>query len=256
MLGLGEGRMSTSRILTRLIVWDMRVQARENVYLFTVFTTLTFCVFIWLLPDCAPDTVVTGVLFLDPAVVGTSFVAAIVLMERSQNTLVALAVSPARPSDYVLSKIITLTFLTFAGGMALVFAAYHPVLLDRAIRFIIAIVFTGTLGVVGGVLLVATANSMNHFIAKAFPVSVVLYLAFLAHFDVVKGVWTWILFGLNPGHAMLRSLLWAADPSNVSTTEATYAFGYMGLLIAVFFVWALRLYGDNIGHQHQYIGMD
>jgi hypothetical protein len=100
--------------------------------------------------------------------------------------------------------------------------------------------------VVGGVLLVATANSMNHFLARAFPVSVVLYLAFLAHFDVVTGVWAWIVFGLNPGHAVLRSLLWAADPSNISMIEAIYAFCYMGLLIAVFFVWALRLYGDNI----------
>jgi hypothetical protein len=246
MLGLEQDRMSASRILTRLIIWDIKVQARENVYLFTALTTLTFCVFIWLLPDGAPDTVITGILFLDPAVVGTSFVAAIVLMERTQKTLAALAVSPARPSAYVLSKIITLTFLTFAGGMALVGAAYYPVPLDQAIRFIIAMAFTGTLGVVGGVVLVATANSMNHFIARAFPVSVVLYLAFLAHFEVVKGVWVWILFGLNPGHAMLRSLLWAADPSNTSTTETIYAFGYMGLLIAFFFLWALRLFGDNI----------
>jgi fluoroquinolone transport system permease protein len=246
MIGLQEGQMSNSRILTRLIMWDIRLQARENVYLFTLLTTLTFGVVIWLLPDRVPDTVITGVLFLDPAVVGTSFVAAIVLMERSQNTLAALAVSPARPSDYVLSKIVTLTLLTFAGGMTLVCAAYWPVPLDRAIRFIITMAFTGTLGVVGGVLLVATANSMNHFLARAFPVSVVLYLAFLAHFDVVTGVWAWTLFGLNPGHAMLRSLLWAADASNISIMEAIYAFSYMGLLIAVFFVWALRLYGDNI----------
>jgi hypothetical protein len=167
-------------------------------------------------------------------------------MERSQNTLVALAVTPARPHHYLLSKIITLALLTFAGGMSLVCAAYYPVSLDRAIRFIIAMAFTGTLGVVGGVLLVATANSMNHFIARGFPASVVLYLPFLAHFDVVQGVWAWVLFGLNPGHAVLRSLLWAADPSNVSTAEAIYAFGYMGLLITVFFVWALRLYTDNI----------
>jgi fluoroquinolone transport system permease protein len=132
----------------------MRVQAREKVYLFTVLTTFAFCTVIWLLPDATPDTVMTGILFLDPAVVGTSFVAAIVLLERSQNTLVALAVSPVRSSDYVLSKIITLTFLTFAGGMALVWAGYHPVPLDQAIRFIIAMAFTGTLGVVGGVLLV------------------------------------------------------------------------------------------------------
>jgi fluoroquinolone transport system permease protein len=238
--------MRSFRILTRLIIWDIKVQARENVYLFTALTTLTFCVFIWLLPDGAPDTVITGILFLDPAVVGTSFVAAIVLMERSQNTLAALAVSPATPSEYVLAKIITLTFLTFAGGMALVYASYYPVPVDQAIRFIIAMAFTGTLGVVGGVLLVATANSMNHFLARAFPISVVLYLAFLAHFNVIKGIWALMLFGLNPGHAMLKSLLWAADPSNTSTAEAIYAFGYMGMLIALFFVWALRLFGDNI----------
>src|SRR5918996_4514768 len=158
MPALEESRMSTFRILRTLIVWDMKLQARENVYLFTVLTTLAFCAVIWLLPDRAPDTVVTGVLFLDPAVVGTSFVAAIVLMERSQNTLVALAVSPARPSEYVLSKIITLTLLTFAGGMALVCVAYWPLPLDRAVRFVLAMAFTGTLGVVGGVLLVATAN--------------------------------------------------------------------------------------------------
>ena len=239
--------MSTSHALSRLLVWDVKVQARENVYLFTVLTTLAFATVLLLLPGQAPDTVVTGILFLEPAVVGTSFVGAIVLMERSQNTLAALAVSPARPSDYVLSKVITLTLLTFAGGMALVCAAYWPIPLDRAIRFIIAMTFTGALGVVGGVLLVATANSMNHFIARGFPVSVVLYLAFLAHFDAVTGAWAWILFGLNPGHAMLRALLWAADPSNVSTAEAIYAFSYMGLLIAVFFVWALKLYSDNIG---------
>jgi len=239
--------MSISGMLTRLVVWDMKVQAREHVYLFTVLTTLAFSTVIWLLPDRAADTVVTGVLFLDPAVVGAGFVGAIVLMERSQNTLVALAVSPARPADYVLSKIITLTLLTFAGGMALVCAAYWPVPLDQAVRFIIAMACTGSLGVVGGVLLVATANSMNHYIARAFPVSVVLYLAFLAHFDVIEGVWAWVLFGLNPGHAMLRSLLWAADPSHISTAEAIYAFGYMGLLIALFLVWALRLFRDNIG---------
>lgn len=238
--------MSAARTLPKLLLWDMKLQARENIYLFTVFTTLAFGILILLLPREAPDTVVTGILFLDPAVVGSSFVAAIVLMERSQNTLAALAVSPARPIDYLLSKIITLTLLTIAGGMALVCIAYWPMPSEQALRFILAMTFTGTLGVVGGVVLIASANSMNHFIARAFPVSVVLYLAFLPHFDAVTGLWAWLLFWFNPGHAMLRSLLWAADPSNISSAEAIYAFGYMGLLIVVLFVWALRLYGDNI----------
>jgi fluoroquinolone transport system permease protein len=238
--------VSTRRALPRLLLWDVRVQAREKIYFFTVLTTLAFSVVLWLLPVPAPHAVVTGVLFLDPAVVGTSFVAAIVLMERSQNTLAALAVSPARPADYVRSKIVTLTLLTFAGGMALVCVAYWPLPLGQALRFMLAMAFTGALGVLTGLLLVATANSINHFIARAFPVSVVLYLAFLAHFDVVTGVWAWVLFAPNPGHAVLRSLLWAADPALVSTAEVVYAFGYMAVLIAVFHVWVLRLMRANI----------
>jgi fluoroquinolone transport system permease protein len=238
--------MSRARLLSRIIAWDVKLQARENIYHFSVLTTLAFGTVIWLLPERAADTVVTGVLFLDPAVVGTSFVGAIILMERSQNTLAALAVSPLRPADYVLSKIVTLTALTFAGGMALVSTAYHPIPFDQALRFVAAMAFSGVLGVVGGVLLVATAQSMNHYIARAFPISVVLYLPFLAHFGVVEGLWAWLLFALNPGHAVLRALLWAAEPSNVSTAEALYAFGYMAVLIAVFYVWGLRLVRDNL----------
>ncbi|MPZ36455.1 MAG: hypothetical protein GEU95_00065 [Rhizobiales bacterium] len=238
--------MNGYRVLPKLVAWDMKVQAREHVYFFTVLSTLAFAIALALLPDQAPDTVVTGILFLDPAVVGIGFVGGIILMERSQNTLAALAVSPARPSDYVASKIITLTLLTFAGGMALVCVAYWPVSPDRALRFTITMAFTGALAVVGGVVLVASANSMNHLIARAFPVAVMLYLPFLAHFNVVEGLWAWILFGINPGHAMLRALLWAADPANVSAIEAIYAFSYMGLLIAILFVWALRLFHDNI----------
>jgi fluoroquinolone transport system permease protein len=193
-----------------------------------------------------PDTVVTAVLFMDPAVVGTSFVGSIVLMERSQNTLAALSVSPTRPADYVLSKIITLTALTFAGGMALAIIAYHPISPERAGRFLLAMGFTGALGVLAGTLLIASANSMNHFIARLFPISGLLYLPFIAHFGLVEGVWAWVLFGINPGHAMQRALLWAADPAQVSVAEAIYAFLYMGVLIAVFFAWAMRLYGSGV----------
>jgi fluoroquinolone transport system permease protein len=238
--------MSALRMRARLIVWDIKVQARENVYLFTILTTLAFSTVLLLLPERAPDTIVTAILFMDPAVVGASFVAAIVLMERSQNTLAAVAVSPVEPIDYLLSKVVTLTLLTFAGGMALVLVTYWPAPIDLVLRFLLAMTFTGVLGVVGGMALVATANSMNHLIARAFPVSVVLYLAFLAHFDVVTGAWAWILLGFNPGHAMLRSLLWAADPSNVTSAEAVYAFTYMGLLIVGLFAWSLLLLRDNL----------
>jgi fluoroquinolone transport system permease protein len=232
--------------LLRLVAWDVRLQSRENVYLFTVFTTSAFAFVLLLLPGSVPHTVVTGVLFLDPAVVGMSFVGSIVLMERSQNTLAALSVTPASARDYVLSKILTLTALTFAGGMALVAVAYHPLPLDRAARFVLAMGFTGCLGVLVGLAVVARSASMNHFIARLFPITLVAFLPLTAHFGAISGAWMWGLFAVNPGHAMLRALLWAADPTQLNAVEPLYAFGYMGALIAFLLRRSTRRYATEL----------
>jgi fluoroquinolone transport system permease protein len=233
--------------LMRLVGWDIQLQARENVYAFTVLTTAAFAVVVSLLPADVPPSVVIAILYLDPAVVGTSFVGAMVLMERSQNTLPALAVTPLSPVDYVVSKIITLTGLTLAGAMALVAVAWWPLSLDLVARMVLALAFSGTLGVLTGLALIATANSMNHFIARAFPLSLVLFLPFFAHFGMVDGWLAWLLFGINPGHAVLRSLLWAADPGAVDIVEVVYAFGYMAVLIAVLLPWTIHLHTATIG---------
>jgi fluoroquinolone transport system permease protein len=73
----------------------------------------------------------------------------------------------------------------------------------------------------------------------------VAFLPFLAHFGVVDGGWKWGLFAVNPGHAMLRALSWAADPSALPVADRVYAFSYMTLLIAVFFRRAMSIYATD-----------
>lgn len=238
--------MSAAQVL-RLALWDTRVQARERIYAFTAITTAMFAGVVALLPEGAPATVIAGILFLDPAVVGTVFVGGLVLLERSQNTPCALAVTPASPADYVAAKVVTFTALTVAGGLAVAAVAYWPVSSAVLPRMVLAMTFTGILGVLGGLVMVATAHSLNHLIARAFPVSVVLYLPFFSHFGAVDGWLAWCLFGLNPGHAMLRALLWAAEPSRVTPVETCYAFGYMALLSAGLLRWGLVLHTRALG---------
>src|SRR5688572_14001839 len=108
----GSGMNAT--LLLRLMLWDIRVQARERIYLFTAVTTAMFATAVMLLPENAPATVVTAVLLLDPAVIGTGFVGGLVLLERSQNTPPALAVTPASAADYALAKLLSFAALTIA----------------------------------------------------------------------------------------------------------------------------------------------
>ncbi len=235
-------------LLLRLVLWDVRVQSREHIYLFTAFTTAAFAMVVALLPKSAPPTAVTAILLLDPAVIGMGFVGGLVLLERSQNMPPALAITPASPAHYVLAKLLTFAALTIAGGLAIVLVAWWPPSVSLLLRMGLALTFTGVLAVLGGLVMVATAHSLNHLIARAFPVSIVVELPLLAHFGLVDGWLAWLLFGLSPGHAMLRALLWAADPTAVTSVELIYAFGYMALLSAILFRWALDLHTRTIGH--------
>ena len=236
-----------SATLWRLVQWDAQLQARENIYLFTVLTALGFAIFLTLLPPDAPPTIFTLVLFFDPAIVGASFVGSIVLMERSQTTLSALSVSPAPVRDYILAKVVTLTLLAIIGSLFLVAVAFWVPPVDMVLRFTLVLIFAGAVGVLGGFLIVARAQSMNHFIARAMPITIILFLPLLSHFGVVTGLWQWLLFAINPGHAMLRAMLWAADPDAVSSADVIYAFAYMTLMIAVFFRWCVVTYTSELG---------
>ncbi len=236
-------------LLLRLVLWDVRVQSRERIYLFTGFTTAAFAVVVALLPENTPPTVVTAILLLDPAIVGLGFVGGLILLERSQHLPPALAVTPAAPADHVLAKLGTFAGLTVAGGLAIVIVAWWPTpSVALLLRMALALTFTGVLAVLGGLVMVATANSLNHLIARAFPVSIIVDLPLLAQFGIVEGWLAWVLFGLNPGHAMLLALLWAADPSAVTPAELLYAFGYMALLSAILLRWALALQTRTIGY--------
>lgn len=228
-------------LLLRLVLWDVRVQARERIYLFTAFTTAAFAVVVALLPENASPSVVTAILLLDPAIIGMGFVGGLVLLERAQHLPPALAVTPAAPADFVLAKLVTFAALTVAGGIAIVLVAWWPPSSALLLRMMLALAFTGILAVLGGFVMVATAHSLNHLIARALPVSIIVELPLLAHFGIVEGWLAWVLFGLSPGHAMLRALLWAAEPSAVTPAELVYAFGYMIVISAVLFRWALTL---------------
>lgn len=234
-------------LLLRVLLWDVRIQSRERIYLFTIVTTAAFVAVVMLLPDNTPITVITAILFLDPAIIGMSFVGALVLLERTQNVLPALAVTPASSADYALAKILTFVALTIVGSLTVVFAAWWPPSIVLVLRMALALTFIGALAVLGGLVMVATAYSINHFIARIVPVSLVVAMPLIGHFGIVGGSLAWVLFGWSPGHAMLRALLWAAEPSAITPAELVYAFAYMAVLNAILFRWAIVLLTRTIG---------
>jgi fluoroquinolone transport system permease protein len=224
----------------RLVRLDLTLQARSFIYPATAVSTAMICAFIMLLPSRPLSPRLTAFfVFLDPATIGLSFVGAMVLMEKAEGTLFALGVTPTKPAAYVGSKTITLTLLTFASSLAVVWVATGGSL--DVWRQLLALTLCSAVAVLIGLFCVAGALSMNQLVIRLLAVTTLLYVPLLSHFDVVPDGFTPVA-ALIPSYAMLVALEAAADPASVSVLAQGYAAVYLAVWVALGWRWTLRAF--------------
>lgn len=229
--------------LSGMLRWELGLQARSFIYPATVVSTAMICGFILILPvESLSPVWVTFFVFMDPAMIGLSFVGAIVLMEKAEGTIQALGVTPVRPWLYVAAKTISLTLLTFASGLivAVVAADNFDIL-----RMLLALALSSVVAVLVGFACVARVPSMNKLTITLLWVSTLAYLPLLSHFGVLPESLTPAI-ALIPSYAVLIALTLSVEPSGVSMIEEMYAYGYLSLWCFGAWFWALREFSRNI----------
>lgn len=221
------------RALIPLLRLDLVLQARSFLYPATAVSTLMICVFIMLLPERpASPEFVAFLVFMDPATIGLSFVGAMVLVEKSQGTLFALGLTPARPAAYVSAKAISLTLLTFVSSLVVVLVATAGAF-DLA-RQLVALTLCSVVAVLMGLVCVTRARGMNQLVVTLLGVTTLLYVPLLAHFGVLGGA-PGVAVALIPSYAMLTALQASVDPGTVSPVG-------QGGAVAYLVVWAAALW--------------
>lgn len=109
--------------LRKLFSADLRFMARYGFFFLYAVLTAVYIVVLSVIPAHWRKTAAVILIFSDPAAMGLFFMGAIILLERSQRTPCAVAVSPVRPAEYILAKAASLAVLSLAVAAVLVFAA-------------------------------------------------------------------------------------------------------------------------------------
>ena len=94
--------------LKSLFLLDMRFQAKHGFYFLYVVLTVIYAVALLAVPESWKEKTAIILIFSDPASMGLFFMGAIVLLEKSQHTPCAFAVSPVRPMEYIIAKVVTM----------------------------------------------------------------------------------------------------------------------------------------------------
>jgi len=174
--------------LAHLLRHDFILLHRNKIISISIFLTAIYVLLFKALSSFGQvEKFLVLVIFNDPALLGFLFIGVMVLFEKNENTLEALAVTPMKLSHYVLSKSIALTIVSICCCVAMVIAAYG--LNINWVHFISAATLTTLIFSFLGFVVVAGEGSFNNYILKAIGVILLLSIPFIGYFEIVPISW-------------------------------------------------------------------
>jgi fluoroquinolone transport system permease protein len=235
-----------SRLLAAMKT-DMTVQVRNKLYTIGISVGVLIAgMLAWLAEPDQLGFVAPATLLL---VVGGStllYVAAMILFEKTEGTLDAVVVSPLRTSEYLGSKVATLTLLAsvesavmIGGGMLLMRLGGEVPLPNLPIlaagTALLCIVYT-----LVGIVSVVRYDSITEFLVPMAAIASVLQLGFLYFLGVVEH---WSLL-VVPTSAPAMIIYGAS--AELTVGQWVYAIGYTVVSIGVLAFWARRAFHRHI----------
>jgi fluoroquinolone transport system permease protein len=222
------------RALVTALRWDVTLQARNGFYWASAFLVVVVGALLLSLPASLRDPAawVPPILVINLQITTFFFVAGLLLLERDEGTLGALAVSPITAGGYLAAKMVSLTLLGVAEtaaviGIAFGFAGSWPLVLAGALA--IGVIYTGV-----GAAVATRYDSVNALLLPASAFVTLLLLPLLPHFDLAPR-WPFLVHPMEPPLALLRAGFRAVDP-----IEIAFGVGGSAAWGAVAFFWGRR----------------
>jgi fluoroquinolone transport system permease protein len=186
------------------------------------------------LPAAGVRLLLPAFLFLNGLTTTFFFVAGLVMFEKREGVLQALVVTPLRDTEYLASKLTSLTLLAAVEGVAIVLLGWGTHL--HLLPILIGSLLIGALYTLFGLLVVFRYDSINEFLLPASLFAALVQLPVLGSF----GVWDASCFWLWPTQGPL--LLFGAGFAPLGAGAWSYALLYSGVWIALLGVLARRAF--------------
>ena len=210
--------------LIALVRWDAILQARNGFYWATAFVVVVMGALLLNVPEGArADRAVwvPALLAINLQITTFFFVAGLILLERDEGTLTALAVSPLSPGIYFAARTITLTMLAAVETIAIVWIAFG---MEGSWGFILSgTVALGVMYTGFGAAIATRYESVNAMLLPASVCVAALLLPLLPHFGLAPRV-VFLLHPTEPALTLIRA-------GYGSATTGEVGFGFVGAIL-------------------------
>lgn len=183
--------------LQALFFGDVRAQFKYGFYFIYLFFTVVYISLLYAFPPEWRQPAAILMIYSDPAAMGLYFMGAIVLFEKSERVLDSIAVSPAKPFEYVVSKLCSIGCISTIVALAI---GYFSDTISQPVLFIAGVFLCSCLISAIGLMIACKISSLNQFIIATIPAELVINIPAVAWiFGYEKN---WLLF--HPGVCLIE----------------------------------------------------
>ncbi len=160
-----------------LLIGDIRFQFKYGFYFLYLVFTILYISLLYLLPSEWRNQGAVLMVFSDPAAMGLFFMGAIVLFEKGERVLDSIAVSPVKPIEYVVSKLVSIALISTAVGLLIGFGGG---VISNPLLFVTGVFFGSCLFSAVGLMVAANITTLNQFIVATIPAEIIINLPAIA----------------------------------------------------------------------------
>ncbi len=163
--------------LFNLIIWDIKFQMKYGFYFLYGVLSIFYLIILFAIPDKWQEKALVILIFSDPAAMGLFFMGAIILLEKSQKIPYSLAISPIRSVEYIISKILSLCFIS------VIVATILTLFINKNNLFIVLIgtAICSSIFTLLGIIVATKISSVNQFILWTTPFEILAFVPGVLH---------------------------------------------------------------------------
>ncbi len=180
-----------------LLKGDISFQYKYGFYFLYIFFSAIYIGLLFTLPESWRGEAALLMIFTDPAALGLYFMGAIILLEKSERVLDSIAISPVKPVEYVLSKLLSISIISTVVGILIGMAGG---VISNVFYFCAGVFLGSFLFSAVGLIIAANIPTLNAFIIATIPASFFISVPAIAYLFGVKKAW----MILHPGVSMIE----------------------------------------------------